>query len=96
MKAICDARGWSYGAGATVAPLVQLLCDKGLIPAWLQNELTGIRTILEGGLGTVRNKLGGHGDGSKPRDVPAHFVAFALHMAAANIVLLVEAHRAMP
>ena len=28
--------------------------------------------------------------------VPAHFVAFALHAAASNIVLLVEAHRALP
>jgi hypothetical protein len=49
--------------------------------------------LLEGGLPTVRNKNAGHGQGPTPVSVPDYLVAYALHMAAANIVLLIQAHR---
>ena len=63
-----------------------------VIPAFLQSEFSGIRSVLESGLPTLRNKSGGHGRGAKPRNIPEHFAAYALHMAASNIVFLVESH----
>jgi hypothetical protein len=60
----------------------------------MQTEFTGLRTILEGGVGTVRNKAGGHGAGENKREVPRHVAAFQLHQTAAAILLLVEAAEA--
>jgi hypothetical protein len=94
LKTICDLRKWPYQPGDAAKALIQVVIQRGLIPAFLSTELPALVTVLESGLPTVRNKLAGHGTGSVPRDVPAHFAAFALHLAASNIVMLVEAHRA--
>jgi hypothetical protein len=50
---------------------------------------------MESGLPTVRNKTSGHGQGPTPIELPAHFVAYSLHLTASNIVFLVEAHKAL-
>jgi hypothetical protein len=47
-------------------------------------------STLQHGLPTVRNNAGGHGKGNAP-ETPHHLAAYAMHLAAANIVLLVEA-----
>ena len=51
--------------------------------------------MMEGGVPAVRNKDGGHGQGAEVREVPPGLAGYALHLTAANIVLLVEAHKAM-
>lgn len=97
MKAICDKRGWDYSKGnATARSLIDTLLDKGLISSNMQSHFTGLRTTLAGGLPTVRNTTAGagHGQGTEPVDVPMHIVSYALHLAATNIVFLIEAHNA--
>ena len=94
MKAICDARGWAYKPTDTAKPLIGVLLKNDLIPPFLQAHLAAFATVLESGLPTVRNKLAGHGQGATPIDVPGYFVAYVLHLAATNIVMLVEAHNA--
>lgn len=42
----------------------------------------------------MRNKTSGHGQGIEIVDVPQHLASYALHLAAANVVLLIEAHKA--
>lgn len=96
MKAICDARGWKYDATATAKTLINMLFDNGLIPKYMENHFAGLRTTLEAGLPTVRNKTSGHGQGAQPVVVPGYLAAYALHLAASNIGLLVEAHKALP
>jgi hypothetical protein len=96
LKAICDARGWTYDASkATAAPLIRVVIDRGLVPNYSQEQLENVAKCLIG-VATVRNKNAGHGAGAKPRDVPDHYAAYALHLAAANIVFLIECHKAMP
>lgn len=95
MKAICDARGWAYPAGAPASKLIKAMLDNELIPASLQNQVSQLASFLEG-VATVRNKMGGHGQGSRPVPTEPHFVEYALNLSAANIVLLVKAHRAKP
>lgn len=95
MKVICDQRKWSYPPGATALKLIEAILSNGLIPSHLQSELTGLRTMLESGVPTLRNRSGGHGQGSTRTPVPEYIAAFALNSTAANIVLLVEAHKAM-
>ena len=49
--------------------------------------------VLKSGLPKVRNEAGGHGQGSKLKRIPEYIAAYALHLAATNIVMLVEAFR---
>lgn len=97
MKAICDKRDLDYGKGnATAKSLIDALLGNELIPSSMQSHFTGLRTTLAGGLPTVRNTTAGagHGQGAEPVDVPQHIVSYALHLAATNIVFLIEAHNA--
>lgn len=94
MKTICDARKISYAPQKdTAKDLIEKMFSNKVIPAYLQSEFTGLRSILESGSPTLRNKAGGHGRGAKPRNIPESFAAYALHMAASNIVFLVECHK---
>lgn len=93
MKAICDARRWHYSPTATAKELIEIVLANGLIPSPLQSQFASLRSVLESGLPTVRNKASGHGQGAEPVEVPGYLAAYALHLAASNIVFLVEAHR---
>lgn len=95
MKVICDQRGWAYDKDKTTASgLVAIMLDEGLIPKYLQDHFNGLRNLLAAGLPTVRNRTGGHGQGAAPVEVPEHLAAYAIHVAASNILLLMEAHMA--
>ena len=61
----------------------------------LASHFSGLRSVLESGLPTVRNKQGGHGQGENPVVIPSYLAAYALHLAASNIVMLLEAHKAL-
>lgn len=106
MKAICDARGWPYSTKVDkngkprtdkkdAATLIETLMTKGLFPRYLENELSQLKNLLEGGAPTLRNQDGSHGQGAEVREVPDRLAGYALHLTAANIVLLVEAHKAL-
>jgi len=92
MKAICDSRGWRYGPKDTAAPLIDVLLKNGLIPPPLLSHFGGLRAALESGLPAVANP-NRHGQGSTPIDVPEHYVAYALHLAASDIVFLLQCHK---
>ncbi|MDO8431938.1 MAG: hypothetical protein Q7S58_05945 [Candidatus Binatus sp.] len=83
LKVICGLKKWHCPANATAAPLIKTVIDNGLIPPFLQTSMEG--------LATLRNKIAAHGRGEQMRQVPSHLVAYALHLAASNIVMLVEA-----
>lgn len=96
MKAICTLRKWPFDATKdTAKQLIEIVFKNGLVPPYLQNQFTALRSVLESGVPTVRNKTSGHGQGPTPTIVPDWLAAYALHLAAANIVLLIEANRAM-
>ena len=93
MKTICDKRKWQYDKKrATASTLISILFAKNLIPPDMQSHFGGLRTTLESGVPTVRNRMGGHGQGSVPVDVPDYIVPYVLHLTASNIVLLVSAY----
>jgi hypothetical protein len=95
MKSICAARKWSHPSNATAVPLIKILLDNGLIPAEMQSHFLSLRSAMESGLPTLSNKTSRHGQGPVPTQVPAHFVGYALHLAASNIIFLVEAHKTL-
>jgi AbiJ N-terminal domain 4 len=95
MKAICTKRNWTYDSKATAKPLLDILIKNGLIPASMESHFTGLRVAMESGLPTIRNTSSGHGQGPVPRELPEHVAAHALHLLAANVVLLIEADKAL-
>lgn len=96
MKAICTKRNWPHDPNATAKALIQVLFDNDLVPAFWSSHFQALRTTLEAGVPTGRNKLGGHGQGIQVVAVPGHLVAYMLHMTAATIVFLAEAEKALP
>lgn len=96
LKTIGAKRGWAIAPTDPLKKLLDSAFANSLIPLYLQAEFTGLRTVLESGVGTVRNKSSGHGAGATPRVIPAHLAAFQMHQTAAAIVLLVDAHNATP
>jgi hypothetical protein len=90
IKTICDRKKWPYSPKDTSQKLVQICYEKELIPTFWQQHMTALRSLLEGGVPTGRNKLSGHGQGSTPIEVPDHIVSYVLHMTAAAIVFLVK------
>lgn len=95
MKTICDERNWAYAPTAPAKDLINVVFDSGLIPQSLSSHFTALRSVMESGLPTVRNKTSGHGQGKNPLEVPEYLAAYTLHLAAANILLLVNAHKSM-
>jgi hypothetical protein len=96
MKAICTARGWTFDAHKdTASKLVEIVFTQDLVPTYLQNHVSALRTVLESGVPTVRNKTSGHGQGASPVAVPPHYTRYALHMTASCIVFLIECHKAV-
>ena len=95
LKAVCDQRGWHYDEGARASDLLRVVRREGLLPEYLDNSFDQLAATLRSGLPQVRNRQGGHGQGAAPRNTPEFVGTYALHLAAANILFLVEAHKAM-
>jgi len=93
MKAICHKRKWPYQQSDTAKALIGICLGNGLIPSYMQSQFSSLRGLLESGVPTIRNKLGGHGQGSQPTTVPEHTARFALNLTATNILFLVESEQ---
>ena len=93
MLSICKARGWKTQPTDTAKTLINTCMTNGLFPSYMDNQLTSIRTLLESGVPTVRNKNGGHGQGAVPVEVPEYLARYTLNLTATTILFMVEAHR---
>jgi hypothetical protein len=94
LKMICKARGWAYQKGDTVERLLAVVRREGLFPDYLGGYFDNLIGAMKAGVPKVRDRQGGHGAAPGDDPVPDHIAAFALHLTAANIVMLVKAHRA--
>lgn len=94
MKTICDLRGWPTQPTDTARNLIAICLSNGLFPTHLNSQFSSIRSLLESGIPTVRNKSGGHGQGSSPVAVPEYLARYALNLTATSILFMVEAHQA--
>jgi len=95
MKAICTQREWEFKASDTARRLIEIVFERGLIPSFMQTHFTALRSTLEAGVPTVRNRLSGHGQGVEEVTVPGSIAAYALHLTASNILLLAKANAEM-
>lgn len=94
IKGICKLRGWVTQPTDTASNLIAVCFDKNLLPTYLNSQFTSLRSLLESGIPTVRNKNGGHGQGVDPISVPEYLARYALNLTATNALFLVEAHNA--
>ena len=92
LKVICDQRGWKYPNGVRASDLIGIVRKNGLLPTYLERSFDQLAATLKSGLPKVRGEEGAHGQGAAPRKTPRYVAAYALHLAAAKILFLVEAH----
>ena len=95
IKAICEERWWKYNETDTINRLIAIVFDKELIPDFMQSHFSGLRSTLEAGVPTLRNRLSGHGQGTEEVPVPGYMAAYALHLTASNILFLARADKEM-
>ncbi len=91
MKGVCKRKGWVFKPSDTAKNLIAVCVANGLFPTYLESEITSLRTLLESGVPTVRNRAGGHGQGTEPVAVPAYLARYALNLTASNALLLIDA-----
>lgn len=94
MKAICKMRDWATQPNDTAKALINTCLTNGLIPQYLESQMGSLRSLLESGIPTVRNKLGGHGQGTDPTIVQEYLARYALNLTATSILFLAEANSA--
>jgi hypothetical protein len=94
MKTICSLRGWPTQPTDTAKNLIAACMSNGLFPAYFDSQFSSIRSLLESGVPTVRNKNGGHGQGAAPVAVPEYLARYTLNLTATTILFMVEAHQA--
>ncbi|MDN4624243.1 STM4504/CBY_0614 family protein [Pantoea agglomerans] len=90
MKAIHVKRGWDFNQNDTAKKLINGCLTNGLIPEYMQNEFSSLRSLLESGIPTIRNKEGGHGQGHEVTTVPEHLASYALHLTASTLLFLAK------
>ena len=93
MKAICQKQRWTYNQNDTASKLIDICFKNGLIPDYLQSQFSGLKSILESGVPTLRNKLGGHGQGTSVITVTQSIAEYALHLTASNILFLLNCEK---
>lgn len=90
MKIICKEKGWTFGQTDTSKKLIQICFQNGLVPSFTQNQFTSLLNLLESGIPTIRNKLGGHGQGHIPQKVDDEMTRYGLNLTGSNIIFLIE------
>lgn len=91
MRIICDKQKWNVKNTATASTLIKVCFENNLIPSFWESKFTSLRTLLESGVPTARNKLSGHGAGAEEKEIPRYIVEYALNMTASTILFLVQA-----
>lgn len=90
LKTIFAEHSWPHLPTDPAKRLLDVAFQRNLIPAYMQAHFSALRTTLEAGVPTLRNRDAAHGQGVEAIAVPPRIVAYALHLTAAAIVLLVE------
>jgi AbiJ N-terminal domain 4 len=94
MKCIAAIREIPLQPRWTASHLIGAMVEGEVLPERLLAHFSGLRGALESGVPTLRNQQSGHGQGPEVIEIPRHVAAHCLHLAAANIVFLVESHLA--
>jgi len=89
MKAICTKRNWTYTPKDNASKLIDICHNNNLIPSY-------IRSFLESGVPTIRNKKAAHGQGAEIIEVSEHLASYCLHLTASNLLFLANCEKQLP
>jgi hypothetical protein len=90
MKVICLEKSWAFNQTDTAKKLIQICFQNRLVPTFTQNQFTSLQSLIESGIPTIRNKLGGHGQGQIPQHVDDEMTRYGLNLTGTNIIFLIE------
>ncbi|EDQ8560926.1 hypothetical protein GQP39_000111 [Salmonella enterica subsp. enterica] len=90
MKGIHKKHSWPLTGNETAQKLINSCLSNNLVPKYLQYQFTSIRTLLESGIPTIRNKDSGHGQGAEITEVPEYLASYTLHLTATNLLFLAK------
>lgn len=90
MKIICHKKNYTYNQNDTSSKLIQILFDKNFVPTYLQTQLRSLRSTLESGIPTIRNKTSGHGKGVANITVDNELASYTLNLTGSTIKFLLE------
>lgn len=93
MKAIHVKRKWPYNPHDTASKLITSCLSHDLIPSYLQSQFTSLKTMLESGVPTIRNKNSGHGQGVDVLSVHEDMASYMLHLTATNLLFLARCEK---
>lgn len=91
LKIICTNRGWEYQPKDNASRLIHIVLQNDLIPSFMDSQLNVMKTLLESGVPTIRNKIAGHGQGITPRSMPEYIASYTIHLTATTLLLLANA-----
>jgi hypothetical protein len=90
LKIICTEKGWVFNQNDTSKKLIQVCFQNNLVPTFTQNQFTSLQNLLESGIPTIRNKVGGHGQGQILQVVDDEMTRYGLNLTGTNIIFLIE------
>jgi tetratricopeptide (TPR) repeat protein len=90
MKIICTEKGWTFDKGDAAKKLIQICLQHGLVPEYMQTQISSLKGLFESGIPTIRNKLGGHGQGAIPQTVDDRITRYGLNLTGTNIIFMIE------
>jgi hypothetical protein len=93
MKIICHENSWHFDSTAPAKKLIEICLANNLIPKYLQTHFASLRSGLESGIPSLRNKLGGHGQGPQKIVVPNHYASYMLNLAGTTIHFLISCQK---
>lgn len=90
IKIICHEKSWAYNQTDTATPLVNVIITNNLIPTHLQTQINSFRSLLQSGIPTIRNRVGGHGQGVALTAADDETTRYALNLTGSNLIYLIE------
>jgi hypothetical protein len=95
MKSICNLRKWTCKDNATAKTLIEVLITNKLLSKEQESVFNALKSLLESGVPTIRNKHGAHGQGIDVQTVNPSVAQYALNMTASNIIFLIQCNETM-
>jgi len=90
IKIICIEKGWEFHQTDTASKLIKICFENDLVPSFTQNQFSSLQNLLSSGIPTIRNKVGGHGQGQIPQKVDDEMTRYGLNLTGTNIIFLIE------
>ena len=91
MKAILQELKHPFNPKWAAKDLIKALTEAGVIPTTFGSLSTGVRTVLESGLPSIRNAPGvAHGSGRDPKEIEQSYAQFAVHLCGSYVVFMIK------